>query len=928
MTRVRPVALVGRSRERTELDYLLDRTRYGESTAIVLRGEAGIGKTTLLDYCARHASGCDLARIASVQSELEMPYAAIHQLCNPMLEHLDALPEPQQDALKVAFGLLTGTAPDRFAMGLAVLSLLAEVASERPLVCLVDDAQWLDEPSRQVLTFVGRRLAAEGIMLVLAERSDNGRQESALPTMDLTGLDLEDAQALLKATTPGHLDDQVRDRIVAETRGNPLQLLELPRRMGAAELAGGFGEFDTRSAATQMRSAATQMEEQYRRRIAALPAQSRDLLLLAATDSTGDAALLWRAALRLGIAPEAAIPAQAERLLTIGERVSFRHPLVRSAAYALGSPDDRRAAHSALAESTDEGADPERRIWHLAAAASQPDETVAAELVRTAGTAAGRAGLAAAAAFLERASVLTPDPSVRTDRGLDATEAHLQAGELEVARGLLAQAAAAATTDLQLARVEQLAGQIDAAATPGREAPLRLLRAAKRLEPLDVAMARDTYLQAWWASILAGDFASPGGDIGAVATAVRTAPAATDPGPADLLLDGLAAAILDDPGHAAESLRRGLDSFGTAQLAPGEWMQLARSATTAAFTLMDADAWVALSTMHVELARESGALAALIVALNSHVTVTTLRGDFKTAAALVAELDAVKEDTGIHEAPFGTVLLAAYRGTPLDTLSPRSVEDRGRVDRGAGYALRLAAWADAISNNGRGRYGAALAACRASVDQLVFDTPVALAEMVEAAVRDDRPDLAREVHNRLAARTRTGTDWAYAIEARARALVLDDETAEHWYAESIDVFARTPLIPDLARSRLVYGEWLRRRNRLLDAREQLKIAYETFREIGAEGFSERARRELAAAGVKIAKQRSETSGVNQLTEQEGQIARLAKMGLTNAEIGAELFLSVRTVEWHLRKVFMKLGIASRRDLKNALPEPPPLTVEK
>ncbi len=492
-----------------------------------------------------------------------------------------------------------------------------------------------------------------------------------------------------------------------------------------------------------------------------------------------------------------------------------------------------------------------------------------------------------------------------------------------MARALLAQAAGAATTDLQLARVEQLAGQIDAAATSGREAPLRLLRAAKRLEPLDVARARGTYLQAWWASILAGDFASPGGDISAVATAVRAAPPATDPGPADLLLDGLAATIMDDPGHAAESLRRGLDSFCTARLAPGEWVQLARSATTAAFALLDADAWVALSTRDVELARESGALAALVTALNHHVTVATLRGDFTAAAALVAELDAVKEDTGIFEAPFGTILLAAYRGQPLDTLSLRSGADGDRVERGAGYSLRLAGWADAILNNGLGRYAAALAACRASVDQLVFDTPVVLAEMVEAAVRDGQPDLARDAHDRLAARTKTGTDWASAIEARTRALVVDDETAEHWYAESIDVFARTPLVPDLARSRLVYGEWLRRRNRLLDAREQLKIAYETFREMGAEGFSERARRELAAAGVRMAKQRSETSGVNRLTEQEGQIARLARIGRTNAEIGAELYLSVRTVEWHLRKVFMKLGIASRRDLKYALPEPPP-----
>lgn len=909
----RPVAFVGRSGERAQLNGMLDRVRAGGSAAILLHGEAGIGKTTLLDYCARHATGCHVARIAGVPSELEMPYAGIHQLCKPMLGNLDLLPEPQKNALQVAFGLVSGTPPDQFRMGVAVLGLLAAVASAEPLVCLVDDAQWLDEWSRRALTFVGRRLSEEGVMLLLAERSEKNGEKGPLKTLAIAGLEQEDARALLKATNPGHLDDQVMDRIVAETRGNPLQLLELPRQMGAAELAGGFAEFGTHSAANQM-------EAHYAQRIATLPEDSRLLLLLAASDPTGDAALLWRAARRLRIEQDAAEPVREARLLTIGERVCFRHPLVRSAAYVIASSDERRIAHAALADSTDESLDPARRVWHLASGASEPDETIAAELVRAATTAESRAGLAAAAAFLERASSLTPDPGRRADRELDASEAYLQAGDLERARTLLAQSAGSATSALQLARVEQIAGQIDAAATSGREAPFRLLGAAKRLESLDITRSRATYLEAWWASLLAGPLAAPGSDIRTVSSAIQAAPAALNPGPADLLLDGLAAAVLEDPQQAVTSLRRGLDSFTAARLAPREWVRLAGSATTAAFALMDADIWLSLSAHQVELARESGALAALVIALDYHVTATTLCGDLRAATRITTELDAVKDDTGILEAPVGTHLLAAYRGTTVDA---QSATGGASLERGAGYSLRLAGWAGAVFNIGFGRYDAALDACRDAVDQLLFDSPVVLAEYVEAAVRDGHPEEAREAYKRLTARAITGTDWATGIHARARALILDDDTAERFYAQSIDALTRTPLRPDLARSHLVYGEWLRRQNRVLDAREHLRIAYETFSEMGAEGFSERTRRELAAAGIKATRHGSAGES-GPLTEQELQIARLAGSGSTNAEIATELFLSVRTVEWHLRKVFIKLGINARGDLKRALagkPEP-------
>ena len=892
-------------------DEMLGRVRTGESAALVMRGEAGIGKTALMHYCARQASGCRVAQIAGVQSELQMPFAALHQLCEPLLGFRDALPDPQRQALRVAFGMASGAPPDRFVVGLAALGLLAEAAGQRPFVCLVDDAQWVDVPSLQVLGFVARRLLAEPILLVFAVREgDSERLLPALPTMNLEGLIEEDARNLLGAVVSGHLDAQVRDRIVAETRGNPLRLLELPREMYAAELSGGFGGLHTSTSATQM-------EEHYSRRIAALPESTQRLLLLAAADPTGDATLLWRAAPQLGLARDAAVAAESEQLLDIGARVRFRHPLVRSAAYA-GTVEDRRAAHRALATATD-AQDPDRRLWHLAAAAAEPDEAVAAELVQMAGAAQARAGLAAAAVFLERAAALTPDSPLRAERALDTTEAHLQAGDLNAARRLLAQAAATAAGDLQLARVEQLGGQIDAAATPGREAPVKLLRAAKRLEPLDLHLARDAYHQAWWAAILAGKFAAPGGDIRTVATAVRGAPAASDPRPVDLLLDGLATVIANDRAAALSSLRLGLDRFRTDQIPTADWVKWARSATTAAYALWDVDAWLGLSVRQVELARASGALATLVIALNFHVIGTTCRGDLGAAAACLAELDAVKEATGIRVAPFGAHLLAAYRGHAVADVSPHSATGSELIERGDGYALELASWAAAILNNGLGRYTEALAAARAVADDLVFLTPFALSELIEAATRLGQTATARDAQQRLATMTVTGSTWAAGVEARARALVSDADAAERWYSESVDSFARTPLQTDLARSHLVYGEWLRRQGRQTEAREQLSNAHEMFTAMGADAFAGRARRELLATGVRAPKQRRGADTRSELTAQEGHIARLAGDGRTNAEIGTELFLSVRTVEWHLRKVFMKLGITSRRELKDALP---------
>ena len=902
----------GGARERSVLDSMLNRVREGESAVLVMRGEAGIGKTALMHYCARQASGCRLVQIAGVESELDMPFAALHMLCGPMLGQLDALPEPQQQALHVAFGLAAGTTPDRFVVGLAVLGLLAEVASERPLLCLVDDTQWLDLPTREVLGFVGRRLHAEPVMLLFAvrEAADENLLPS-LPTLTIEGLADEDARALLTAAVPGHLDEQVRDRIVAETRGNPLALLELPREMSAAELAGGFALPTTTRVAVQV-------EDSYLRRIEVLPQQTRQLMLVAAADPTGDAALLWRAAVALDIGRDAAATADSEQLLRIGASVRFRHPLVRSAAYAAATPADRSAAHIALAAATDPENDAEHHVWHLAAAATGPDEDVAAELERLAARAQTRAGLPAAAAFLQRAVALTAEPERRADRALAAAQAHLHAGALNTARGLVVEAAAVAVNDLQRARVEQLDGQIEAASRPGREASARLLHAARTLEALSVRLARDTYLQAWWAAVLAGRFAAPGGDLQEVCRAARSAPRAADPRPCDVLLDGLATVITEGRAAAEPGLRRAIDLYRTEQVSADDWLQAGRSATTAAFALWDVDSWAELSTRQVTRARESGALASLVLALNFHAIVTMSRGDLDAAASLVAEQNVAKEVTGIRLAPYGGLLLAAYQGRPADLSAQRSAE---LIEQGDGYALEVASWATALLNNGLGRYADALAAARDAAYDLSFSAPFALSEMIEAAVRTGETEVARDAFQRLSAQIVAGSDWAGGIEARGRALLSVGEAAEHWYSESIACFARTPLRPELARAHLLYGEWLRRENRRIDARQQLSPAYDMFIGMGAEGFAERARRELLATGEKVRKRDLDAETRDSLTPQEEHVARLARDGRSNAEIGAELFLSVRTVEWHLRKVFIKLGIASRKDLKDAMLDP-------
>ncbi len=896
------------------LDRLVKNVRGGQSAVLVVRGEAGVGKTSLLRYCARQASGVRVAHIAGVEAEMELPFAALHQLCAPMSARLDALPEPQQNALRVAFGMSSGAAPDRFLVALAVLSLLSAVAEEQPLLCLVEDAQWLDAASGQVLGFVGRRLLAESVGLVLAVREPDSKPEfEGLPELPLGGLDEEAARALLARAVPGRLDDRVRDRIVRETRGNPLALTELPRGLTTAELAGGFRL--PNGVALEGR-----IEESFQRRLDALPGDSRRLLLLAAAEPVGDAALLWRAAARLGIGADAAEAAEAAGLFALGGRMWFRHPVVRSVVYRSASPAERQTVHGALADVTDPETDPDRRAWHRAAAAPGPEDSIAEELERSAGRAQARGGIAAAAAFLERAAALTRDPALRPQRVLAAAQAKFQAGALDAARKLLAAPEIGRLDDLQGAQADRLHAQIAFALGQGHDVPAVLLKAAKRLEPLDAALAGDTYLDALSAAMFVGHLAVTT-STSDVAEAARTAPRSAHPSrPPDLLLDGLATLYTAGYPAGAPRLRRALDAFRSEHLSTGDALRWLWLASHSATFLWDDESWHALSARQLRLARDAGALSVLPMALSTEIGVQVHIGNLAAATSLIDELDMVSEAIGVRFAPYGALALAAWRGREADARDLIDAISTEVTRRSEGMGLTVVHWATAVLYNGLGRYDEALTAAlrgSAATNEL---GPAAgsLIEVVEAAVRNDNPEPAAEALDRLTGMTRvSGTDWALGVEAGARALLSDGHAAEGLYQEAIERLGRSRVRPLLARAHLVYGEWLRREHRRVDARAQLRAAHDQFTSMGMDAFAERARTELLATGERARKRTLETR--DDLTAQERQIARLARDGLSNPEIGTRLFLSSRTVEWHLHKVFTKLDIRSRHELLRALP---------
>jgi DNA-binding CsgD family transcriptional regulator len=898
--------LIGREREREVLDRLLDGVRGGRGGVLVADGEAGVGKTALLDYAVEAARGFRIARTSGVEGEMELPFAAVQQLCSPFLDCLERLPQPQHEALGVAFGLITGPAPNPFLVGLAVLGLLAEAAAEQPLMAVVDDAQWLDRASARALAFVARRLLAEKIALVIAAR-EPGDLLAGLPELHVLSLGHRDARTLLESALPARLDEHVLERIVVETRGNPLALLELPRGLTPTQLAGGFGL----PAAVPLSAS---IEESFTRRLANLPGDARRFLLVAAADPVGDPALVWRAAQQLGIPESVAETVEAEGLLELGARVVFRHPLVRSAIYRAAALKERRAVHRALAEATDPEIDPDRRAWHRAQAASMPDEDVAAELERSAGRVQARGGLAAVAAFLERAAALTPEPTHRAQRLLAAAAATRDAGDLEAALGLLVDVEAGVLDELGRARVDLLRAQIALEQRRGGDAGRLFLSAAKRLEPLEPELARETYLDAL-AGAMASDVEVVGG-APAVAEAARAAPPGTaPPRTVDVVLDAFATRLTDGYAAAAPTLARALELLLAIDVSDeGVGRRLSpssgRNGNIVALEMWDEEALHLLAARQVQVARDTGALVHLQFALSFLARTHMLAGELPAATLMIDEARLIAEATGNPPLVNAPMILAAWRGDEAqasELIDASSEEAATRRWTSNNYAR-------SVLYNGLGRHDAARDAAWEAFqpDPIGYGTYL-VPELAEAASKTaDRAQLESAL-DWLSERTRViSSGWASGIETRVRALLSEGEVADSLYRQSIAHLSGTRARLELARTHLLYGEWLRRERRRLDAREHLRTALEAFTRMGAEAFARRAERELLAAGERARKRTVDT--LDQLTPQETQIARLAANGHTNREIAAQMFISPSTVEYHLRKAFRKLGVKSRTQL--------------
>lgn len=902
---------MGRQREQQLLAELMDRARDGRSGVLVIRGDAGIGKTALLSDALGNVTDHRTIQISGAESEMEFAYAGVQQLCAPLLARVDQLPEPQKKALRVALGLREGDAPEPFLVGLAVLTLLGDAGAERPTVCVIDDAQWIDKASLNTLAFVARRLVVDPLVMIFAVRAAGADHELAgLPELHLGGLSDSDARTLLITVMPGRLDESVRENILAESGGNPLALLELHNALSPAGLAGGYG-------LATARPLASRIERTFDRRLRELPPPTRTLLLLAAAEPAGEPAWLWAAAGLLGIGAEAAVPAEQAGLITVETRLRFRHPLVRSAVYLNASPSDRRRVHAALAEVMSGPTAEEHRAWHRAHAVSAPDETTAVELVLSAERARRRGGAAAAAAFLAYAVDLTPDPVRRAERALAAAQAKLDAGDPEAAARLLAEVAGA-EDELLSARVDLLRAKIAFATSRGRDAPPLLLAAAKRLRPLDSTLARETYLEALMAAMIVGRlFANDNESATAIAAAARYAP--PPPGPptaADLFLDGIVVRLTEGHTPAVPLLQRAIrqylieDELGTAD---PRWHDVTLRVL---LDLFDQDTYSSLNARQLEQLRVAGELTVLPAALTTYAGVCVTSGDFRQAADLLEQSEAISHATGAPPHRSIQTYLAGYRGDEqvCRGLVQATIEEA--TSRGEGTEVTVALFSAAILHNGLGQYEESLAASSLALE---FDDVGMyghlLNELVEAATRSGNLAVAETAVDELIERaTASGTPTALGYAARAKALFIAGPDADVEYAEAITQLENSPLVGMLARTHLLYGEWLRRMNRRAEARDRLRIAHDMFLQMGAEGFAERTRRELRAAGDADTTRARRTAP--ELTAQESYIARLAGEGYTNSEIAGHLFISPRTVEWHLSKIFAKLGVTSRRELRS------------
>ena len=908
-------ALVGREAQLETLIELLAAARSSRSGVAVVRGEPGIGKSVLLDSVAANAEGFYVARVAGVESEMELPYAGLQQLWRPYVDCEPFLPEPQHAALKTAFGLAKGPPPDRFLVGLAVLQLLAKLADHQPVLWLVDDAQWLDRVSVQTIEFVARRLLAEPIVFLIAARDTPDHGDFAdLPELRLQALSDGDAAALLASVVPGPTDPRVAERIIAESHGNPLALLELPRAWTTAELAEGLAD-------PGQPSSCGSLEDGFARRLRSLPADSRLLLTLAAAEPLGDPTLLWHAAERLGLGWDAATAAESSGLIEFGINVRFRHPLVRAAAYRGAPTSERLDVHRALADVTDPIVDPDRRAWHRANATVTQDDEIADELEHSADRAKSRGGLLAASALFERAAQLTSDPARRADRTLSAAAAKRDAGALDAALSLLPAVEVNAEAGLRRAQVARLRGQIAFDQRRGADAAQLLLSAATQLESLNPELARETYLEALSAAIWGSSPERQAG-VAASAKAAAAAPASGEvPRAIDLVLDSLAVRLTEGYEAAAPLLSRALAEVVTLDVGPADvdhllWLTGNRAAGIIATEVWDYDAGRTLAERQVRVARHAGALVQLQFALNFLANHLVLAGDLPAAAALLEEDQLVSRMTGVPPIAYTGLLLEAVRGNEQRASVLIATIADTAAKQGQGRIVTFASFAAAVLHNGLGHHYRALECARRVFegDVLGYQT-LALPELAEAASRTGGGAVLEDAQAWMSARARaTPTAWARGIDARVRAFACAGAAAEACYRESIECLNMTRLRVELARGYLLYGEWLRRDGRRGEARDELRRAYHMFEEMGVSAFAERARRELLATGEKIRKRTTAATG--SLTAQEAQIARLVKEGLTNPEIGTRLFLSARTVEWHLRNVFGKVGVSSRRQLRD------------
>jgi DNA-binding CsgD family transcriptional regulator len=907
-----PSSLLGRDAERDISEELLRAVREGASRVVVFSGEPGIGKTALLQQAVSAVPDMRVLQVAGVESEMELPFAGLQQLCAPIVDHMKALPAPQQDALSSAIGRAPRATPNPFLVGLAVLSLLSEAAEERPILCAIDDAHWLDRASADVVAFVARRLDAEaiGMILTMREPAETEIRFDGVPQFSVVGLSLDDARELL-ASVVGELDASVRDRVIEEAHGNPLALIELPSALTNEELSGA-------SELPEPLPFTKPLEESFLRSVRGLADDAQLMLVLAAAEPSGDVRLLAPAATALGIPFAAAGAAEAAGLLSVGARITFRHPLIRSAAYGAATGADRRRVHRALAEASHPELDADRRAWHRAAAALAPDEEIARDLERSAVRVRERGGFAAAAALLKRAVELTPDAYARTNRMLEGAAAQLAAGAMGEAALLLEAVDGHETDDLQLGRSETLRGRLALARGEGGESPGMLLRGARTFERVDVRLARDAHVEALEGAIYAGNLGSPGGVLEA-ARAARGAPTVPEAEAtvADVLLDGFATLFTEGHAAAAPMLMRGME-----RLRHEEGLRWIGLAGHAAGEFWHDEAWHDLANRRVQISREMGALATLPNALSQLGGYEVAAGRFEAAEACFQEAREIAVAVGnrgiLGRVDVGVLFLEAWRGNEEKTRELAATTKRDATASGMGILESVGDLALATLDLGLGRYEAALpSAQEACASGTIWVATRTLPDLAEAGVRTGGAQVASAAVRRLADSTlASGTAWGLGMLARSRALIAPDRDAEALYVEAIEHLKFSRAVPHLARAHLLYGEWLSTQGRRPEALAPLRAAYDTLSSMGAAGFAERARHGLVSNGARVPPYAAKAP--SPLTSQEARIAQLVGEGASNPEIAARLFISRRTVEYHLTKVYAKLGVTARTQLARAL----------